>query len=301
LPSKGIRQGEGTLTSPQARSFAAPAPDAPHPEAASDRPREKFQWRVPPRNPLALALHGALPPAAQPGDRAAPALAAIASHAPAVSRRPIDANESLSGRRPASGPKAAADAGLDAADADARAPLAAALFAPAAWPDSASQVSVTAPVSLPAPPASTLDPLIDALGADVAFTPDGQAQISLSAGTAGDLSLYLRVRDGAAEVRVDGSAAALLDGRIPELRAALEHEGLALGSYGSHGSHGSHGSNDGGQGGDATHDRHRERPDADSDNAGGTPRAVPRAETAMKTPPDKTQSPRRKRRVHVTA
>lgn len=46
----------------------------------------------------------------------------------------------------------------------------------------------------------------------------------------GDLALHLRVREGVADVRVDGTAAQLLN-RVTELEAALAQEGLRLGQF----------------------------------------------------------------------
>jgi hypothetical protein len=47
---------------------------------------------------------------------------------------------------------------------------------------------------------------------------------------AGELALHLRVRDGVADVRLDGQAAQLLN-RVSDLEAALASEGLRLGSF----------------------------------------------------------------------
>ena len=57
------------------------------------------------------------------------------------------------------------------------------------------------------------------------------AHLSLHVDGAGDLALHVRVRDGTAEIRVDGAAAPLLNGHVPELRAALASEGLQLGQF----------------------------------------------------------------------
>ena len=56
---------------------------------------------------------------------------------------------------------------------------------------------------------------------------------SLDAGTAGELALHLRVKDGVADVRVSGAGAETLDVRAQDLRAALASEGLTLGNFDS--------------------------------------------------------------------
>jgi hypothetical protein len=57
------------------------------------------------------------------------------------------------------------------------------------------------------------------------------ASVSLDAGAAGEITLHLRVKDGVADVRVDGSAAPTLDLRQQDLRVALASEGLTLGGF----------------------------------------------------------------------
>lgn len=57
------------------------------------------------------------------------------------------------------------------------------------------------------------------------------AHLTLETPGAGELSLHLRVRDGVADVRVDGAAARSLDIRPDDLRTALAGEGLSLGSF----------------------------------------------------------------------
>jgi hypothetical protein len=57
------------------------------------------------------------------------------------------------------------------------------------------------------------------------------AHLSMDTGGAGELSLHLRIKDGIADVRVDGMASATLDIRQQDLRAALASEGLTLGTF----------------------------------------------------------------------
>ncbi|MBX7098361.1 MAG: hypothetical protein K1X89_11660, partial [Myxococcaceae bacterium] len=59
-------------------------------------------------------------------------------------------------------------------------------------------------------------------------------QLALETEAAGRLELDVRVREGRAEVRVDGPASPLLARGADELREVLRHEGVALGSF-SHG------------------------------------------------------------------
>lgn len=54
------------------------------------------------------------------------------------------------------------------------------------------------------------------------------AAIQVQTPDAGDLSLYLRVRQGAAELRVEGGAAPQLERRVDELRMVLAAEGISL-------------------------------------------------------------------------
>jgi hypothetical protein len=57
------------------------------------------------------------------------------------------------------------------------------------------------------------------------------AHVSLDAGAAGEITLHLRVKDGVADVRVEGAAAPMLAIRPHELQAALASEGLTLGGF----------------------------------------------------------------------
>jgi hypothetical protein len=57
------------------------------------------------------------------------------------------------------------------------------------------------------------------------------AHINIDAGGAGDLSLHLRVKDGVADVRLEGAASPLLEPKADELRVVLATEGITLGSF----------------------------------------------------------------------
>ncbi len=81
---------------------------------------------------------------------------------------------------------------------------------------------------LPAAPGPLLAQAAEDLSLRATVMPE-RAVLSIDAGTAGELALHLRVRDGIADVRVTGAAAAEM--RPAELRAALASEGLTLGSF----------------------------------------------------------------------
>jgi hypothetical protein len=76
-----------------------------------------------------------------------------------------------------------------------------------------------------------------------------------------DVSLHLRIRDGVADVRVDGAAAQLLN-RVAQLEAALATEGLQLGRF------------------DLPQEDRGSRPPPDAEEAPARPRAGKRAEAA---------------------
>ena len=57
------------------------------------------------------------------------------------------------------------------------------------------------------------------------------ARVSLDAGAAGEITLHLRIKDGVADVRFEGTAAQTLEIRPQELRIALASEGLSLGGF----------------------------------------------------------------------
>ncbi|MEA2696236.1 MAG: flagellar hook-length control protein FliK [Myxococcales bacterium] len=57
------------------------------------------------------------------------------------------------------------------------------------------------------------------------------ARVSLDAGAAGEITLHLRIKDGVADVRFEGTATQALEIRPQELRIALASEGLSLGGF----------------------------------------------------------------------
>ncbi|MGC4120530.1 MAG: hypothetical protein QM765_39310 [Myxococcales bacterium] len=59
----------------------------------------------------------------------------------------------------------------------------------------------------------------------------GAAHVTCAVDGAGELELHLRIRDGVADVRADGAAAAQLLNRVSQLEAALAGEGLQLGHF----------------------------------------------------------------------
>jgi hypothetical protein len=161
--------------------------------------------------------------------------------------------------------------------------------ADAAAPDAARETQAPS-MHGPAAPAvdmPELDPLMASLGARVSLSP-GEAQISLEAAGSGDLSLYLRVRDGRTDVRVEGAAAHLVDTRIPELKAALSQEGLSLGSFQS--------------GGGASHHGRGDTAETDRSSSAVVGAGTPPAMTTLReTTKAMTQTDPKKRRLHVTA
>jgi len=78
-----------------------------------------------------------------------------------------------------------------------------------------------------APPAAFIAQLPEDPSLRMNVSPNAAA-ISIQTANAGDLSLYLRVRDGNAELRMTGAAAPLLERRSDELRLALATEGITL-------------------------------------------------------------------------
>ena len=126
----------------------------------------------------------------------------------------------------AGGERSAASAPAPAAHAQTTAPVPFdALLAslPQSMPPSLPQQA-----PLPAAPGPLLAQAAEDLSLRATVMPE-RAVLSIDAGTAGELSLHLRVRDGVADVRVTGAAAAEM--RPAELRTALASEGLTLGSF----------------------------------------------------------------------
>jgi hypothetical protein len=103
-------------------------------------------------------------------------------------------------------------------------------FVPPAAPNApAAPDGFRVPAAPPAPSASAAallhaDPRADVGGAIL----PAAAHLRLSSDALGDVTLHLRMRDGAAHVRVEASATAAVDARAPELARALAAEGIAL-------------------------------------------------------------------------
>jgi hypothetical protein len=79
----------------------------------------------------------------------------------------------------------------------------------------------------PAPPTSFAALLPEDPALRINLSPNA-ATMSIQTPDLGDLSLYLRVRQGAAELRVDGAAGPQIERHAEGLRAALAAEGIAL-------------------------------------------------------------------------
>ena len=115
-----------------------------------------------------------------------------------------------------------------------------------------------------------------------------KAVLSLDAGGGHELELHLRVKDGVADVRVDGAGAAALDIRPHELRVALAGEGITLGRF------------DSGQQPPQHQHQHQQAADAASDEPAPRPASSsPRAPAVEPAPQHPTAS--RDRGVHITA
>jgi hypothetical protein len=83
----------------------------------------------------------------------------------------------------------------------------------------------TAPSSAPPPPPPGFG------GGNVAGAVLARAaHLTLDDGRTGEIGLHLRIRDGVANLRIDGGMAGLVEARSAELRLALAREGLQLGT-----------------------------------------------------------------------
>jgi hypothetical protein len=54
------------------------------------------------------------------------------------------------------------------------------------------------------------------------------AHLQISSETLGDVSLHLRIQDGAAHIRVEGASRSSVEARAPELARALAAEGIGV-------------------------------------------------------------------------
>ena len=213
---------------------------------------------------------------------------AFLRHAPA---RPGAAGTTIA--RPRAGESVWMPPAADAAIAKTAARADGAAASPAA-PAVAVHGHAPSPAAAAAPPPDRPSPPEAALLARAADDPSlratvmsGRAVLSLDTGGGRELELHLRVKDGVADVRVDGAGAAALDIRPQELRVALAGEGIALGRFDSgqqppHQHHNQHAA-------DAAPEEPAPRP------APSSPRA-PAAEPAPQHP-----SASRDRGVHITA
>jgi hypothetical protein len=95
---------------------------------------------------------------------------------------------------------------------------------------------VTVPPALLPPPTAPARPLYDMATSDQSLQATAlgrNAHVHLDTGAAGALSLHLTVRDGVADLEIDGPAVEALDLRPEDIRRALAGEGLALGHFAS--------------------------------------------------------------------
>ncbi len=95
---------------------------------------------------------------------------------------------------------------------------------------------VTIPPGLLPPTAAPARPLYDMATSDQSLQATAlgrNAHVHLDTGAAGALSLHLTVRDGVADLEIDGPAVEALDLRPEDIRRALAGEGLALGHFAS--------------------------------------------------------------------
>jgi flagellar hook-length control protein FliK len=108
-------------------------------------------------------------------------------------------------------------------------------------PESLAKVAATAlnapdaPVFAPpvAPPPPAALPLLHQAAEDPGLRVSvlsHSASVAIE-GSDGNLALHVRVKDGAADVRIGGTMAPLFEARAPEIQAALAGQGLALGRY----------------------------------------------------------------------
>ena len=94
----------------------------------------------------------------------------------------------------------------------------------------AAPAPMPAAALMPAAPGPLLAYASDDLSLRATVMPE-RAVLSLDTGAGGELALHLRIKDGVTDVHVSGEAAASLDVRPQDLRAALASEGLTLGSF----------------------------------------------------------------------
>ncbi|MFO0580801.1 MAG: flagellar hook-length control protein FliK [Anaeromyxobacter sp.] len=196
-----------TAAKPLATS-EAPAP-APVPSAAA----------VPP-SPFNARLAGFADHRAQRDLAAAARLASPHAEGPAAQRRDRARAPAPAADEPAAAPRAPA-AQHDGAATQAAAAQASAQ--PAATSAPAAPTREPAPAAPPRPPEPAHEP-----HAGPGLLGNGAAHVRLESETLGDVALHLRLRDGAATVRVEADDPSALERRAPELARALAAEGLTL-------------------------------------------------------------------------
>jgi hypothetical protein len=198
---------------PAAPAASAPAPAPPHATLASTVSKGRLAERQDePSSPREVMMREAT---------AAPARPDVAG-ADRPSKRSSDGAAAL--------PAAEARPGHPASVATDRAPAAPATHAPALSPP-APETPVAPPAAPPAPLAA--QPLYELATSDPSLqaTLGKNAHVHLDAGAAGPLSLHLTMRDGVADLEVEGPAADRLNMRPEELRRALAGEGISLGQF----------------------------------------------------------------------
>jgi hypothetical protein len=200
--------------------LAGPAPrDAARPsagKAAATKPGEKAAPGHP--EPADAAFSAVLVVAAVAAPRPPPTVAGpVAVEPPALPAAP------LSRQKSDARPTARRDDGvtLRVPEGSASARDAAAGTVPAAA--APAEPRETAPSSAPPPPPPGFG------GGNVAGAVLARAaHLTLDDGRTGEIGLHLRIRDGVANLRIDGGMAGLVEARSAELRLALAREGLQL-------------------------------------------------------------------------
>ncbi|MES1206970.1 MAG: hypothetical protein ABUS79_13620 [Pseudomonadota bacterium] len=227
------------------RRFEPPAPSRPSSVAA------RAEAESTSRAVAFASLFSGLAPLPRPGTTARPS-ATTADRAPAVEVAPAPVRGGAptpagehERRRTETARSAAAD-GTAIASPMVPPPTSAERhpFAPLPAPDPASAIAAQPSLSpafagmatmphIPMP-AGAAERLLDLAADDPtlhATTIGTSAHLTLHADGAGEVSLHLSVRDGVADLRVDGVAAQTLDIKQSEVRTALAGEGLSLGRF----------------------------------------------------------------------
>ncbi len=160
---------------------------------------------------------------------------ALASHSQPEAAGDIASKAQTTPVAPAADATPAADANI----ARVPVPLDATRVPAAALPNAAAALPTAA---LPRAMAAVQQALAQE-GVNLKMLGDG-ARLTMQMQDGTELAVRLLMRDGAVEVRAAGMASTLLEGKAPELRAALSAEGLKLGSFQTRTGHGSGGNAD---------------------------------------------------------